>query len=492
MRKIQEELPEAPFELGARLVESVDIIVGDRLIYPDERGEFKALESQLPTIGEIAVTEDAYTTEAQRLEAEMAVSGAKERLSRHSSMVSNVGKVLIPATGGESPFEWTQIPRQHSDRFSAVLLDTGERVEAVIGAGLEDRVVITRETKTEIEEDFDDEVRAILFEIQDTVPEAHYQEELPGLTGRLAMKLLRLKAEAPHYPAELLAEDLGLPLKVSRKVRKLNDLMGNLLESPEGLIVARYMAHRQEDLEAKGAEIVDGEVSGRNAEIVSELPKGKSIHFPRANRTTMHDPVPSAEDPTITEELAVITREKVVERIDGLIVTLPWMQDGEPTRVEASKMIGLAEDVLIVRAIRSGKLTDTSETSRRKSPTTKDEPNVFDTITDKMATRIAEGINPRRRMSGIKRSPVQPDSPYHGSPIWFPTDVSANARTIYFTVRDAEQIADPETLERLGLDPKTKAMLVLGETDKASQLQTLAAITGKSRRGLRSAGAGAI
>lgn len=109
----------------------------------------------------------------------------------------------------------------------------------------------------------------------------------------------------------------------------------------------------------------------------------------------------------------------------------------------------------------------------------------YEAIADHLAKRIAGGVMPWESANSIKREKSKSRTSGRDYPeaIWYTFDKSPNAPRVYFTVGPEEAVE--------GDSRPCRQLVILAETDKAHQIETLSEFTGFSVKRLRGQGAGA-
>jgi hypothetical protein len=176
--------------------------------------------------------------------------------------------------------------------------------------------------------------------------------------------------------------------------------------------------------------------------------------------------------------------------INDVYLDLPWIERGPLDTVLYRR--GQAK-LLVVDSIQ-GKLKEISLDARRKSRLNGGGADQYDVMANKVISSFLEGILPHQKNSGFKSVlGILDKSPYKGTPIWYATDISPNAPRFYFTIfNNAQEVTSEVDRQLYDIDSDTVSLVIIGETDKANQVDALKVITGASHKRLRKNGSGSV
>jgi hypothetical protein len=176
--------------------------------------------------------------------------------------------------------------------------------------------------------------------------------------------------------------------------------------------------------------------------------------------------------------------------VSDLKLNLPWAEGPQTFKTHLYKN-GNAKLLLVDS--QKGRLQQISEFSRAKSQLNNEGATQYDLMTKKLVASLLEGIMPYHPNSGFKSlRRIGERSIYKGIGIWCIKDVAPNAPRLYFTVKNAGDLASSDQLSKYQIDANTLVAIIVAETDKVNQIETLAELTGNSRRQLSHYGVGSI
>lgn len=163
-----------------------------------------------------------------------------------------------------------------------------------------------------------------------------------------------------------------------------------------------------------------------------------------------------------------------------------WMQEGVLSRAKLYK--GSKQDVVLVKAM-SPKHEKISQIARDGLKKNLEGEDKIDITIKQVIKRIGDGIMPYEDSNSIKglkteQKDMRPE--YSEEKIWYTFDISSNSPRIYFTIKAAPESVMGE------LNNKTIMLVVLAESDKARQIDSLKRLTKLSRPTLAARGAGSI
>lgn len=167
-----------------------------------------------------------------------------------------------------------------------------------------------------------------------------------------------------------------------------------------------------------------------------------------------------------------------------IISRLSWLD--EPATLQLQPHRTKQGFVFVTHAIHP-KLLPISEAVRAKQPSKKKDVNRIDSKIAVIARSAANGHFPWTDMPSVKKLDSFANSTgYQHETIWYSYDKAHNANRVYFTMK---QIKD---LNKDASHGDTWCIIIMAETDKQNQIETLQHITGDSVSSLRSGNAGSI
>jgi hypothetical protein len=195
---------------------------------------------------------------------------------------------------------------------------------------------------------------------------------------------------------------------------------------------------------------------------------------------------------------APMNKDKTLHELDiqgrrDVVVSLPWLDAGTPTVLRDMVEVRYqGEAVVIVDAIGSGKLRGIAEESRLKvKPADDGAQNPYDRMRVRAACMLAAGISPSNDSSGSLKHCSSMSEEYADFAVWHTFSKGTNVERGYYAFTTMDKIT-PASSRIAGESSNIKVLLVLAETDKRGQIQTLSHLTTASRRRLRNRRAGSI
>lgn len=276
---------------------------------------------------------------------------------------------------------------------------------------------------------------------------------------------------------------------LGRHAVELSNMLSSFANTPErhvaewavGLVADRFVEEKIHGTRS----VIAAENSRLMVRHATKKQTYKTVSKPAANgmnddesQAAVLNPIPEVEN---HEGVRTIARHTVNAQA-------PWQTETVSTELDEMEYQG--GSIYVGRFVEQN-LEKIAKAVRDKSPTQKDELNMFDAITHEVVKMLCCGIMPWHGVNSIKRvSSISDRSPYAGESIWRTVDVSPNTPRLYFSLKEVEQVVTSEDVKKL--DESKKILLIVAETDKANQLEVLQTITKQSRRFLRNNGAGSI
>lgn len=505
------------------------MLLGDKKRYPDEDNQLQVLVDQLALVENISFDSTLCVDHFEEVYRSLIAQGVKNRARNHDIQF-NARRIMVPDETEDSKYVWQNLSLQDNVSVEKSIINLAVE-QAINESATQDSDLDKNITLDQMINSFLEDVLSKISSVTEDIPEPLIAT--PARRSFLS-RILSVQHNDVIVIFEEKTEDITLSRQISHKVRRINNLLSAFLESPEIYIAEIFAPTITDEAEKKGLDLMDSVVSKFNVEALANStspvkdnirdirrPKvvqtlkdsGVGVDKPRATLKSINTTsAPEVYEPetSVIGDLPVeskITTEtetphkiaELSERLkstelftEGLVrVSLPWLNNGEESFTALKSVTVNGHKQFTIEAIQPGKLDKISEESRMKSPTSKDQANLYDVILAQIASVIASGIKPHEA-TNLKLMKTKPVAEFSKLNILRNIDVSPNAPRMYVAILPASEVLSSSDISKYLIGNDETIIIVLAETDKANQEQVISKFTGLSTIAVRNMGAGQV